>query len=89
MDGQPSLKHLEQKAENGDGSAACTLGNHYRTGNVISQDWNMAFRWHSRGAALGNREAENNLGTFPVCSGNSEGLRHVSWRTSKVSDMQA
>jgi len=64
MEAQESLKQLEKKAESGDGSAARTLGDHYRTGDIVSQDLNLAFRWYSRGAELGDREAQNNLGTL-------------------------
>ncbi|HWQ56354.1 MAG TPA: tetratricopeptide repeat protein [Bryobacteraceae bacterium] len=58
------LSKLEQQAQAGDGAAACILGDHYRTGDVVSQDWGTAFRWYSRGAALGDRDAQNNLGTM-------------------------
>jgi TPR repeat protein len=40
------------------------LGDHYREGDIVSQDLNLAFRWYSRGAELGDREAQNNLGTL-------------------------
>jgi ADP-ribosylglycohydrolase/TPR repeat protein/fructose-1,6-bisphosphatase/inositol monophosphatase family enzyme len=59
-----SMIELEQRAEAGDGVAACKLGDHYKDGDLISQDLVVAFRWYSRGAELGNREAQNNLGSM-------------------------
>jgi TPR repeat protein len=59
----PELSELELQAEAGDGSAACNLGDHYRTGDVVPQDLGLAFHWYSRGAELGDREAQNNLGS--------------------------
>ena len=61
---EPPQKDLEQRAEAGDGAAANLLGDHYREGDAVSQDLNLAFRWYSRGAELGDREAQNNLGTL-------------------------
>ena len=61
---EPPQKDLEQRAEAGDGAAANLLGDHYREGDIVSQDLNLAFRWYSRGAELGDREAQNNLGTL-------------------------
>jgi TPR repeat protein len=58
------ILELEQRAESGDSTAACGLGDHYRTGDIVSQDWAMALRWYSRGADLGDPEAQNNLGTL-------------------------
>ena len=55
---------LEQQAEAGDGSAACQLGDLYRIGEVLKQDWAKAFHWYEIGASLGDREAQNNLGTM-------------------------
>jgi len=64
MEAEVLLNQLEKRAECGDGSAACALGDHYRIGDIVSQDWKVAFRWYSCGAALGDREAQNNLGTM-------------------------
>jgi len=58
------VAELEQQAGAGDGNAACGLGDHYRTGDVVPQDWGIAFRWYNRGAELGDREAQNNLGSM-------------------------
>jgi len=59
-----SIAELERRAEAGDGAAANLLGDHYREGDIVSQDLNLAFRWYNRGAELGDREAQNNLGTL-------------------------
>jgi TPR repeat protein len=58
------ILELEERAKAGDGVAACELGDHYRSGHILSQDWDMAFSWYRRGAALGNAGAQNNLGTM-------------------------
>ena len=39
MDRKPPLKTLEQQAEAGDGASACILGDYYRTGNGVAQDY--------------------------------------------------
>jgi TPR repeat protein len=36
----------------------------HREGNGVQQDWATALRWYSRGAELGDPEAQNNLGTM-------------------------
>jgi TPR repeat protein len=58
------IAELERQANNGSGRAACTLGDLYRTGNPDLQDDRTAFRWYTRGAELGDREAQNNLGSM-------------------------
>ena len=58
------IANLEQRAAIGDGAAACSLCEHYRTGDLVPQDLSAAFNWYGRGAALGNREAQNNFGTM-------------------------
>src|SRR5665213_558360 len=63
-DGPAVIAELERQANHGDGAAACSLGDHYRTGDVVLQDCAMAFRWYSRGAELGDLEAQNNLATM-------------------------
>lgn len=63
MDRKSSLQELEQQAER-DGSLACELGDRYRQGKGVPQDEALAFQWYSRGAALGDRDAQNNLGTM-------------------------
>jgi ADP-ribosylglycohydrolase/fructose-1,6-bisphosphatase/inositol monophosphatase family enzyme len=60
----PSIAELERRAKAGDGAAASLLGDHYREGDAVSQDSDLAFRWYSRGADLGDRHAQNNLGSM-------------------------
>ena len=50
-----AIAELEQRAQAGDGAATCALGDHYRTGDIVSQDWSVAFRWYNLGAELGDR----------------------------------
>ena len=54
MDRKPPLKTLEQQAAAGDGASACVLGDYYRTGDGVAQDWAAAFAWYRRGAELGD-----------------------------------
>jgi TPR repeat protein len=56
------LDTWEREAE-ADATAACRLGDRYREGDDLPQDWKNAFRWYSRAAELGSVEAENNLGS--------------------------
>jgi TPR repeat protein len=58
------IAELERLTEGGDGAAACSLGDHYKTGDVLLQDYPMAIRCYRRGAELGDPEAQNNLGTM-------------------------
>src|SRR5689334_2933021 len=60
----PAIMGLARNAAAGDASAACSLGDHYRQGDIVQQDWNLAFHWYTRAAELGNPEAENNLGSL-------------------------
>jgi len=55
---------LEQRAEADDAAAACALGDHYRDGNLVPQDWNLAARWYRRAAESGDPNAQNNLGSI-------------------------
>jgi TPR repeat protein len=50
-----SLAELRQEPEDGNGAAACKLGD---------ADLNLAFRWYRRGAELGSADAQNNLGSM-------------------------
>ena len=58
------LDALLRAARAGDGRASCRLGDLYREGQVIEQDWDEAFRWYSLGASQGDAHAQNNLGTM-------------------------
>jgi len=43
-----SIAELERQAEAGDGAVANMLGDHYRDGDIVSRDLNLAFRWYNR-----------------------------------------
>jgi len=58
------LDALLRAARAGDGRASRRLGDLYREGQVIEQDWDEAFRWYSLGASQGDAHAQNNLGTM-------------------------
>jgi TPR repeat protein len=58
------LDALLSAARAGDGRASCRLGDHYREGKAVEQDWDEAFRWYSLGASQGDAHAQNNLGTM-------------------------
>jgi TPR repeat protein len=59
-----SIDVLRASALAGSGSASCRLGDLYREGATVEQDWDAAFRWYSLGAAQGDAHAQNNLGTM-------------------------
>jgi TPR repeat protein len=42
----------------------CRLGDIYREGRAVEQDWDEAFQWYSLGASQGDAHAQNNLGTM-------------------------
>jgi TPR repeat protein len=58
------LDALLRAARAGDGRASCRLGDIYREGVVVEQDWDEAFQWYSLGASQGDAHAQNNLGTM-------------------------
>lgn len=58
------LAELASRAEAGDSAAAFELGEIYREGEQVAQDWTAAFRWYHLGATQGDAEAQNNLGTM-------------------------
>ncbi|MFZ4625376.1 MAG: tetratricopeptide repeat protein [Rhodoferax sp.] len=59
-----SINKLLKLAGAGDGAAACRLGDAYREGNGVTQDWEQAFRWYTAAARAGDAEGQNNLGTL-------------------------
>jgi len=59
-----SLDALLRAARGGDGRASCRLGDIYREGQGVGQDWDEAFRWYSLGASQGDAHAQNNLATM-------------------------
>jgi TPR repeat protein len=58
------LAKLVNRAEAGDGAAACLLGDYFREGEQTDPDWKTVFRWYHLGATLGDAESQNNLGTM-------------------------
>ena len=66
------VARLESRAERGDGSAACELGDGHSEGGDLPFRPRRAFRWYLRGAFIGNVAAMNNLG---VCYGAGDGCR--------------
>lgn len=58
------LSQLASRAEAGDSAAAFELGEIYREGEQVAQDWKAAFLWYHLGATQGDPEAQNNLGTM-------------------------
>lgn len=58
------LAELVSRAEAGDSDAAFELGEIYREGEQVPQDWKAAFRWYHLGATQGDAEAQNNLGSM-------------------------
>ncbi len=58
------LDALLRAARAGEGRASCRLGDLYRQGEAVEQDWDEAFRWYSLGASQGDAHAQNNLATL-------------------------
>ena len=58
------LDALLRAARAGDGRASCRLGDIYREGQAVEQNWDEAFQWYSLGASQGDAHAQNNLGTM-------------------------
>lgn len=58
------LAELASSAEAGDSAASLELGDIYREGEQVAQDWTTAFRWYHLGATQGDAKAQNNLGTM-------------------------
>jgi hypothetical protein len=62
--GTPDEGSLRAAAHAGDGRASARLGDLYREGESVEQNWDEAFRWYSLGASQGNADAQSNLGTM-------------------------
>jgi len=58
------LAELASSAEAGNSAASLELGDIYREGEQVAQDWKAAFRWYHLGATQGDAKAQNNLGTM-------------------------
>ena len=57
-----SIKKLLQDAENGDAEAQWRLGEAYREGEEVKQDFVEAVKWYRLAAEQGNFEAQWSLG---------------------------
>ena len=76
-----SVDALLRAARGGDGRASCRLGDIYREGQGVGQDWDEAFRWYSLGASQGDAHAQNNLATMFLrgVGCREDGARAVFW----------
>jgi TPR repeat protein len=59
-----TIADLKREARAGDGASARMLGDRYRDGDGVTQNWEEAFRWYSLGASAGNAECQNNIGSM-------------------------
>ncbi len=59
-----TIADLKREARAGDGASASMLGDRYREGNGVTQNWEEAFRWYSLGASVGDAECQNNIGSM-------------------------
>ena len=57
-----NFEQLRKAAENGDAAAQLELGDRYRDGEDIEQDYQQAVYWYRMAAEQGNAEAQNRLG---------------------------
>jgi TPR repeat protein len=62
--GQGTLDALRQSAQKGDAAAQLQLGDVFRTGQGLPQDFGEAVKWYRLAAAQGNTAAQINLGTM-------------------------
>ena len=58
------VKENIRKAEQGDAKAQYNLGNMYRRGEGVPQDYILAYKWYKLAAEEGYAEAQYNLGTM-------------------------
>lgn len=61
---ETGLSLCREAAEAGDPNAQADMGDHYRAGEVVSQDYLEARRWYRLAAAQGQRNAAFNLGVM-------------------------
>lgn len=59
-----SLKSLHERAEKGDTKAQVNLGNVYREGEGVAQDYAEALRWHRKAAEQGEALAQYSVGVM-------------------------
>ena len=55
------LDSLEKQASNGDVKAQLRLGELYKKGKEVSQDYTLAALWYRKAAEAGNAEAQYSL----------------------------
>ena len=76
------------KAEQGDSGAQYNLGNMYRKGEGVLQDYKEAVKWYKKSAEQGHAKAQYNLGLAYV---KGEGvlqdyvMAHMYWNIAAVS----
>ena len=58
------IDEYKKKAEQGDAEAQCSLGDCYRLGLGVEQDYSAAFKWYQLSAEQGDPEAQFNLGSM-------------------------
>ena len=86
-------EELRRRAESGDADACYRLGNMYYEGNGVEENGPEAFRWHMRGAELGNAGSACSVascymgGDCGVKEDKAEGIRWykkaAKWGTAK------
>ena len=52
------IDEYKKKAEQGDAEAQCSLGDCYRLGLGVEQDYSAAFKWYQLSAEQGNSIAQ-------------------------------
>ena len=57
-----SVEEVRRQAQDGDSAAQVALGQMYREGNGVSQDYREALVWFRRAAAQGDAEAQYHIG---------------------------
>jgi hypothetical protein len=87
------LPSLLTKAEQGDAKAQTALGELYRDGRGVKQDWDEAIKWWHRAAEQGDRGAQFNLGSFYYVgyNGRRDDAEAAKWygRAAEQGDVQA
>ena len=58
------IDEYKKKAEQGDAEAQCSLGDCYRLGLGVEQDYSAAFKWYQLSAEQGYSDAQFCLGTL-------------------------
>ncbi|WP_302306409.1 tetratricopeptide repeat protein [Bacteroides finegoldii] len=58
------IDEYKKKAEQGDAEAQCSLGDCYRLGQGVEQDYSEAFKWYQLSAEQGDSDAQFCLGVM-------------------------